>query len=242
MDLGIGTYGIGLVAGALSTLSPCALPLIPILVTSASSAHRFGPLALAGGLSVSFAALGILLATLGVSVGLSSDNFRNVAAALMVGFGIVMVSSRLQVAFERVSSRLTGQGRHALTQVNGGGLFGQFAIGLLLGLVWSPCVGPTLGAATTLAAQGQHLGRISLLMAVFGLGSSLPLLILGALSRTTLAKIRGALGFAGKLGGAALGGVFVVLGVLVLTGFDKTFEALVIWASPPWLLKLTTSF
>ncbi len=241
MDFGIGTYGIGLVAGALSTLSPCALPLIPILVTSALSAHRFGPLALAGGLSVSFAAFGILLATLGASLGLSSDVFRDVAAALMVVFGIVMLSRRLQIPFQRASSRLTGLGQNALTRVHCG-LTGQFAIGLLLGLVWSPCVGPTLGATTTLAAQGQDLGRISLLMAVFALGSSLPLLVLGVLSRTTLTRIRGALGFAGKVGRAGLGGVFVVLGVLVLTGFDKTAEALAISVSPAWLLKLTTSF
>ena len=59
MDFGASTYAIGFAAGAASSLSPCVLPLLPILAASALSTHRFGPLALAAGLGVSFAAVGI---------------------------------------------------------------------------------------------------------------------------------------------------------------------------------------
>jgi cytochrome c-type biogenesis protein len=77
-------------------------------------------------------------------------------------------------------------GQGALSSLSGDGLASQFGIGLVLGLVWSPCVGPTLGAATTLAAQGRHLGQIALLMMVFGLGAGVPLVLLGGASRASL--------------------------------------------------------
>ena len=65
------------------------------------------------------------------------------------------------------------------------GLAGQFAVGLLLGAVWSPCVGPTLGAASLLASQGKDLPQVALTMVVFGIGAAVPLILLGLLSRAT---------------------------------------------------------
>ena len=80
---------------------------------------------------------------------------------------------------------------------NSGGLGGQFAVGLLLGAVWSPCVGPTLGAASLLAAQGRDLGQVALTMFVFGLGAALPLLALGLASREVMMRWRHRLAAAG---------------------------------------------
>lgn len=241
IDFGPGTYGLGLAAGALSTLSPCVLPLVPILAASAVSAHRYGTVALAGGLSVSFAAVGILVATLGASLGLTDDTFRYVAAALMVAFGLVMVFAALQRTFARTTAVLGVAGQGILARLKGEGLLGQFAVGLLLGVVWSPCVGPTLGAASTLASQGRSLGHIAALMAVFGVGAALPLLLLGSVSRASLMKMRTRLGRVGAAGRSVLGGLFVVIGALVLTGADKAVQAAIVSNSPEWLTQLTTS-
>jgi len=241
IDFGPGTYGLGLAAGALSTLSPCVLPLIPILAASALSAHRYGTVALAGGLSVSFAVVGILVATLGASLGLTDDTFRNVAAGLMVVFGLLMVFAALQRAFVRSTAAISGVGQGVLARIKGEGLPGQFAIGLLLGVVWSPCVGPTLGAASTLASQGKSLGHIAVLMAVFGIGAALPMLLLGSLSRASLMNMRARLSKVGTAGRSILGGLFVVVGTLVLTGADKVVQATILSNSPEWLTQLTTS-
>jgi cytochrome c-type biogenesis protein len=241
MDFGAGTYAIGFAAGAASTLSPCVLPLLPILAASALSSHRFGTLALAGGLSVSFAVVGIGVATLGAAAGLDPEVFRRAAAALMIGFGLVMLAGRLQQAFARFASGLSGASQTALARIKGDGLAGQFCIGLLLGLVWSPCVGPTLGAATTLASQGSDLAHVAALMAVFGFGASVPLIALGAMSRAALTRLRGALSSLGRLTRIALGALFVALGALVLTGLDRSVETAVLAASPMWLTTFTTS-
>lgn len=239
---GPATYGIGFAAGALSTLSPCALPLLPVLAASALSAHRFGNLALAAGLGTSFTAVGLFVATVGSTIGLTGDMFRVFAAVLMVGFGILMASGMLQHLFARAFSPVGDAAQRLLTGIRGDGLAGQFSIGMLLGVVWSPCVGPTLGAASTLASQGQDLVHIAALMAVFGMGASLPLLALGAMSRMTIAKLRGGLGRFGRIGRGVLGGLFVAVGALILSGTDKALQATLLSHSPDWLVQLTTSF
>jgi cytochrome c biogenesis protein CcdA len=241
MSFGVATYGLGFAAGALSTLSPCVLPLIPVLVASALSVHRMASVALALGLGVSFAAVGIFLATLGTSLGFDDRVFRNVAALLMILFGLVMLSARLQTMFNRATARFSSAGQRWLNKVRGDTVPGQFAIGLLLGTVWTPCVGPTLGAAATLASQGRNLGDVALLMAVFGVGASLPLVALGALSRASMTRWRGGLGSAARVGKAAFGAIFVVFGILVLTGLDRVFETAILSASPSWLIAFTTA-
>jgi cytochrome c-type biogenesis protein len=241
MDFGPGTYALGFLAGAASVLSPCVLPLIPILIASALSKHRFGTLALAGGLSLSFAAVGTVLANLGANAGLDPELFRRVAAALMTVFGIVMLSTRLSARFAMLSARMGNVGQGALSSLSGDGLASQFGIGLVLGLVWSPCVGPTLGAATTLAAQGSHLGQIALLMMVFGFGAGAPLVVLGGASRASLLRSRGLLALLGRVSKTALGTLFVVLGVVVLLGYDRNVESALLSVSPMWLTRLTTS-
>jgi cytochrome c-type biogenesis protein len=242
MDFGLGTFLLGYLAGALSTLSPCVLPLLPILITTALAQHRFGPLALAAGLTLSFAVVGLFIATLGASIGLDQGVLRQGAAVLLIGFGIVLLVPALQTRFASATASLGASGDGVLSRLSGTGWAGQFAVGLVLGLVWSPCVGPTLGAATTLAAQGSHLGQIALLMLLFGLGAGTPLLVIGTLSREVMVRTRGTLMAAGQRGKWVLGGVLVVMGLLILTGRDKGFEAWVLDHSPQWLTDLTTRF
>jgi cytochrome c-type biogenesis protein len=241
MDFGLGTYVLGFLAGAATLLSPCVLPILPILIASALSRHRLGSTMLALGLSLSFALVGIFIATLGASIGQGANTFRQVAAALMVVFGIVMLSSRLQDAFSRFSSRIGSTGQRALGFIKGDGLMSQFLIGLLLGMVWSPCVGPTLGAATTLAAQGKNLGNIALLMMVFGLGAGLPLLVLSLVSGASMTRMRHSLVSLGNVTKFVLGVCFVLVGALILTGLDRQLEAAILSISPDWLTRLTTS-
>ena len=242
MDFGLGSFLFAFLAGVLSTLSPCVLPLIPIIIGAAANQHRFGPFALAGGLAVSFAVIGTGLASIGSSIGLAQDGFRLFAAVVMGIIGIVLISSRLQERFAIAMSGVSGAGNSLLSKVTIDGLLGQFLIGILLGLVWTPCVGPTLGAAITLASQGRDLGKIVFVMAIFGLGAGLPLALLGMLSRGAMMKAKGKLGNAGKFGKQLLGGFLIVISLLVMTGQDKALESFLLKHSPDWLTDLTTTF
>lgn len=241
MDFGLTTYGLSFAAGSLSTLSPCVLPLLPILLGTAAAAHRLGPFALAAGLTLSFTAVGVLVAGLGTALGLEPSLFRNVAAVILLGFGLLLFSARLQERFAVATSGMSGAGHALLSRVTLDGLGGQFVLGLLLGIVWSPCVGPTLGTAVTLASQGEGLAQVALIMALFGLGAGLPLMLLGFASREAMLRIRGRLISAGKRGKQALGGIMLLLGMAILTGGDKLFEAWALRSAPEWLITLTTS-
>lgn len=241
MDFGLGAYGLSFAAGGLSILSPCVLPLVPILLGAAVAAHRLGPIALAAGLTLSFTVVGVFIAGAGAALGLDQALFRSLAAGLLIAFGMVLLSARLQERLAVATSGLTGGGQALLARVSSDGLAGQFLLGLLLGIVWSPCVGPTLGAAVSLASQGQSLGHVTLMMALFGVGAGVPLVALGLVSRQTMVKVRGRLLAAGKLGKQALGGTMLLLGALILSGADKPFEAWALRAAPEWLVRLTTS-
>jgi cytochrome c biogenesis protein CcdA len=122
------------------------------------------------------------------------------------------------------------------------GLSGQFAVGLLLGVVWAPCVGPTLGAVSVLAARGEDLGAVAATMSIFGVGSAIPLIALGLLSRETMSRLRSGLLGAGKNAKVAMGLLFIVMALGILTGADKHLEALLVDWSPSWLTAATTRF
>ncbi len=233
---------LAFVAGLLSILSPCVLPLVPIVLGAAVAAHAFGALALAAGLAVSFTLLGLLLAVVGFGLGIDAGMLRFAAAVIMIALGAVLLVPAWQARLAAAGGPLSSWADRRLGGFASSGLAGQFAIGLLLGAVWSPCVGPTLGAASLLASQGRDLPQVALTMAAFGIGAAVPLILLGLLSRATLMRVRSGLMSAGKLGKGLLGAAFILIGVAIVSGVDKKVEAALVDASPQWLTQLTTSF
>lgn len=237
-----GSILLAFVAGVLSILSPCVLPILPIVLGAASSAERLGPVALAAGLALSFTAIGLFVATIGYSIGLDADLFRSAAAVLVIALGLVLALPPLQVRLAAASGPIANWTDQRFGARTGAGLSGQFGVGVLLGAVWSPCVGPTLGAASLLAAQGRSLLQVAVTMFVFGIGAAVPLLLLGLVSREAMMRWRNRLLSAGQVAKTGLGILFVAIGVLVLTGFDKSIETVLVGASPQWLSDLTTRF
>jgi len=238
----LASLGLAFLAGLLSVFSPCVLPLLPIVFGTAAGEHRYGPVALALGVALSFVAIGLFVATIGFSIGLDGDVFRKAAAVLLLFLGIVLVVPNLQARLSAAAGPFGNWVNAKFGDVSTSGLQGQFGVGLLLGMVWSPCVGPTLGAASVLAAQGKDLGQVALTMGVFGVGAALPLLLLGVLSRETFRRWRGHLASAGGGFKTALGVILVVTAASLLFGFDKTIETNLAVASPDWLTHLTTRF
>jgi cytochrome c biogenesis protein CcdA len=240
--MGIGSVALAFVAGVLTVLSPCVLPILPIVLGAAASERKYGPAALAAGLALSFVVVGLLVSTIGFSIGLNAELFRGAAAALIVIFGAVLILPELQARLAMASSPMANLIDRRFGASFGGGYAGQFWLGVLLGAVWSPCVGPTLGAASLLAAQGRDLPQVALSMLVFGLGAALPLLIIGLLSREAMQRWRKQILALGQGIKAAFGVLLIVIGILVLAGLDKRVETVLVNASPQWLTDLTTRF
>jgi cytochrome c biogenesis protein CcdA len=229
-------------AGILASLSPCVLPILPIVLAAAGSEHRLGPLALAGGLALSFAGAGMLLGLAGFAIGLDAEVLRIGAALLMLAAGLALLVAG-------VAARLSAAAEHALqpvtafaTRMSARGVGGQFALGAVLGLAWAPCTGPALGAAIGLAAQAGTAPRAAATMLVFALGAALPLLALGYAARGAVPALRRRLGSAGGAARPILGVVLAGFGLLVLTGLDKRIEAVATAALPDAWVDLIVRF
>jgi cytochrome c biogenesis protein CcdA len=234
--------GLAFVAGLLSILSPCVLPLLPIVLGAAQSRHRLGPAALGLGLALSFTLVGLFVATIGFAIGLDGDLFRRIGGAVMILIGAVLLVPSAQRALATAGGPLTEWAHGPMRGLEEKGPVGQAAMGLLLGLVWAPCVGPTLGAASVLAAQGENLGLVFLTMLTFGVGAALPLVLVGLASRPLLARLRGRVAGAGQTGKTVLGVLLLLMGLLIISGLDRALETWLVDVSPMWLTQLTTRY
>jgi len=236
----LGNLVLSFGAGALSTLSPCVLPILPILLFGVLERHAWGPLALAAGLCASFAAVGTAVASVGFGVGIDPSTLRVAVAALMTGMGVFLLVPSLQGRLATVASPIATNGQALLDRIQPSGIGGQFVLGVLLGVIWPPCSGPTLGAAIGLAAQGNGIGSAALTLATFAVGAATPILALAYGSRQAVMARRDWLTRMSRTGKPLMGATFVGIGIFVLTGLDKVVEASLTRAMPDWLVTVTT--
>ena len=236
------SYFLALLAGLLSALSPCVLPLLPIVIGSAAVRHRFGAVALVAGFLASFVAIGALIAAVGSGIGLERETIRLVAAWLMVVAGVVLLSAALQQRLALAEGGIERTAAHLMDRFTTQGLRGQFLAGLTLGGVWSPCIGPTLGAALSIAGERDSFGQVSLVMLLFGFGVALPLIVVGLISRQVLLRWRRRVEIADHAAKVIFGGLILTVGVAILAGADRTMEALLLRITPDWLTRLSTHF
>lgn len=232
---------LAFLAGVLSILSPCVLPLVPIVLGGARNRYRWGPLALGAGLTASFTLVGLFAATAGYALGMDAEFFRHVGGVMLLAAGLVVATPSLQRAFATAAGPLVARADAGPGAFDERGLWGQVALGGVLGLVWSPCVGPTLGAASLLAAEGRNLGQVALVMAAFGLGAAAPLTIIGLASGEVLKRWRARMHAAGEGGKRVLGAVLIIIGLLMVSGLDRAVESRLVAWSPGWLTALTTA-
>lgn len=222
-------------AGVVSILSPCIWPLVPLVMGSAASGGRSGPIALAFGLSLSFALAGSLLSFVLVNTGTDPEFFRYIAAGLMLIVGLMLVIKPLGNWITLQLSRMTS---NLNLNTEASTVWGQFGVGLLLGIVWLPCVGPTLGAAIALASMGQQMAMAFTVMFVFGVGTA-SVLVGAALLLKRLASTSNAAVIANaETGKKILGWMILLLGVMVLTGLDKLLQTWALQILPDWVTGL----
>lgn len=233
--LGIAPATLAFMAGIASILSPCVLPLLPIILASTLNGQRIGALWLATGLATSFALSASLLAWFGLQLVF----LRPLAAWFMLGWGILMLSSPLQHRFAWASAPIGQLAASWLSRLSPTSTGAPFLTGFLLGSVWTPCVGPTLGAVAILASQQQQPGLVSAMSLLFGLGAALPLVFFGKLSALATKRHWLRIGLWGK---TALGGLMLALALVILLGWDKPLEALLLRNSPDWIVKLSISY
>ena len=135
----LGNLALSYAAGALSTLSPCVLPLLPIVLFGVLEKHSWGPVALALGLATSFAVVGVTIASVGFNIGLDPATLRTAIALLLLVMGVVLLMPALQGRLAAFAAPVATAGQALLDRIQPSGLGGQFVLGVLLGAIWSPC-------------------------------------------------------------------------------------------------------
>lgn len=233
---------LAFLAGVVTILNPCVLPLIPILVSSALGRSRLGPLALAAGLASSFATFGFLIVAFGFQLGIDEQAIRIAAGILLILAGVLLLVPAGQAAISAAASPLTNRANQILSRINCNGAGGQFLVGLVLGLVWAPCVGPTLGAAIAAASQGADLVAAFLTFLAFGIGVALSIVLFAYGSRRALGTRAKALQSFARYAKPAFGASLLIVGLLVVTGLDRALESMALAFMPDWLVALTTRY
>ena len=221
------TFGFALGGGLLTILSPCVLPVIPLVLGRSFKSHRFGPVMLVLGLVSGFALVGSLLGVASSWFVGFANLLRNLAVGLLFGLGLLAIFPELSY---RIMSRWQfGKSWEPKTP----GLWSEFWIGTQLGLLWTPCAGPALGSILVLAAvKHEVLGSLALLT-VYGLGAGIPLLVIAYSSRYISNSWRRLLPYTGKL--QRIGGILIAgTAIAILLGWDVEVQ---LWLAP-WFPKL----
>jgi len=184
MDFSLVNLFMAVGAGLASVLSPCVLPVIPIVMAGAEREDKLRPLLVVTGLSLSFMAMGAISSLFGALL-IGRTRYIEIA-----GSTIIMVMGLMVIFDMSIFKRLTGL---SSLQVKGEGRLGGILLGLSLGLIWVPCVGPFLSSTLTMVGTSGQLATGITLLGFYSLGLAIPMLIIGYSSQWLQNKIKGLL-------------------------------------------------
>lgn len=220
-------YALALAAGMATIVSPCILPILPIMLASTATRSKSEPLFIILGFVVTFAAGGILLGVLADSAGELSDNIRTVALLLLLAAGVACV---LPNAFDRLTSLVMsafGNSGAVTTAPSQPSVAGALMIGASLGLAWTPCAGPVLASVLALAASSQAAAQSTALLGMYAIGAGVPLLAIAYGGNFVTTRVRRLAPHAQRIRQAF--GVFAIATALLqLFQYDASFFA---WAT-----------
>ena len=225
-------------AGIVTILSPCILPILPIILSSSIGGKETGrarPLGVVVGFIASFTFFTLFLSTLVKASGISPDVLRTVSVFVIAGFGISLLIPRFQLFVEKLFSQATRfLPRGNLQTGFGPGLL----IGLSLGLLWTPCVGPILASVISLAITGTVTLDAFMITFAYSLGTAVPLFLVMAGGQNMLRKIPWLLSNTGRIQ-KVFGVVMIVTAIGIFFNVDRTFQTYILNTFPQYGIGLT---
>ncbi len=208
-------------AGVSTIAAPCILPILPVVLSAGISGGKQRPLGIVTGLIASFTFFTLSLSYLARQFGISPDILRTSAIVVLLLFGLLMVVPQLFTQFEVFVGRIIPQ---KTTRSNRTDFWGGMLVGLSLGLVWTPCVGPIIASVITLAATSSvTLGSIFITLA-YAFGTGVPLIILIYGGQGLMRRVKVLSKNSGTI--QRIFGIIMVLTALGMTfGIDRTLQA-----------------
>ena len=241
MDLSLSTIGLSAAAGILTSLSPCVFPLLPIIVGGSLQANRLAPVFMGLGMSLSFATLGILTATLSGSLDLEAEVFRLTGAWMMLAIAVVILTPVLRNKAAALMQPIANSANTASSRLQGRTALSATLLGAVLGMVWTPCSGPFLASALSFSANSDGPLKGGLILFIFGLGASAPLMLAAYASTKMVSSLNAWV----SVNASRLQGVFgLILGLIgtsILTGQDRALEGFILSSLPEDWISLSVS-
>jgi cytochrome c biogenesis protein CcdA/thiol-disulfide isomerase/thioredoxin len=231
------------VSGVITILSPCILPVLPIVLSGGVGGGKARPFGVLAGFVVSFTGFTLALSALVQALGIPVDALRIAAVVLIILFGLVMLVPWLRDRFELAASRIArrpGAASAAPGAAPGGrrGFWSGVVVGLSLGLIWTPCVGPIMASVISLALT-QHVDSGSVFITLaYTLGTSLPMLGVMLGGRTLLNRVPALTRNAAAIQ-KGFGILMIAVGVAIGLGWDRQFQGFVLRALPGYGSGLT---
>jgi cytochrome c biogenesis protein CcdA/thiol-disulfide isomerase/thioredoxin len=219
---------VAFVAGVVTAVSPCVLPVLPIVLATGAGGDRRRPYLVIAGLIASFSFFTLASVQIISALHLPSSFLRDVAIAIVAVFGLTLLVPALSAAYERATAGIPALGARMAHP----GVAGGLVTGVGLGLVWTPCAGPILGAVTSLAVTAPGSAATVALVVAYAFGAGLPLLAIALGGRTALARLK--LRSASPWASRALGALVLVTAGLMAIGADTAITADLTSAVPDW--------
>lgn len=222
-------------AGIVTVLSPCILPLLPIILSSSDSTGKQKPFGVVVGFVASFTFFTLFLSTIVRLSGISADSLRYFSIAVLALFGASLLFPQIQTQIEVFFSRFANL---MPSSQNKKGFWGGLVIGLSLGLLWTPCVGPILASVISLAITGTVTAQAFLITLAYALGTAIPMFGIMLAGSTALQKVPWLLRNTGKIQ-KAFGILMILTAIGIFFNVDRRFQTFVLTTFPNYGIGLT---
>jgi cytochrome c biogenesis protein CcdA/thiol-disulfide isomerase/thioredoxin len=232
------------VSGVITILSPCILPVLPIVLSGGVGGGKARPFGVLAGFVVSFTVFTLTLSAIVQAIGIPVNALRIVAVVLIVLFGVVMLVPWLRDRFEVFTARIANRGsRGGATAAGVGGaarkgFWSGVVVGLSLGLIWTPCVGPIMASVISLALTQHVDGGSVFITLAYTVGTAIPMLGVMLGGRALLNKVPALTRNAGTIQ-KGFGVLMILVGVAIGLGWDRQFQATILRAFPNYGSGLT---
>ncbi len=229
-------------AGFLTIFAPCVLPVLPLILGGTTSRIKFATYYMALGMTLSFSFLGVIFAAFGSVLGIDPEMIRFVSGFLLIFLGCSMIFPKLSAIIENLTSSISNKANNTSSKLSGDSKFSNIAIGSLLGAIWAPCSGPSLGVAITLASSSGNFLLSFLHFFSFGFGASIGLILISAVLSSSLKSIFPNFVKQSHKVKVLFGYIVLICGFMIILRLDKKIETTALDFLPESIVNLSSSF
>lgn len=223
------------IGGIITVLSPCILPLLPIILSSTAGGGKKRPIGIVAGFVLSFTFFTLFLSSIVQATDISANVLRNISVFILVIFGLTLIIPQVQAQIEKLFAALT---RFTPNSQNKTGFSGGLIIGASLGLLWTPCVGPILASVISLAISGEVTGSAFLITLAYSAGTAIPMFLIIRGGQGALQRVPWLVKNSGKIQ-KAFGILMIVTAIGIYQNVDRKFQSYILEKFPQYGTGLT---